>query len=72
MICAVNPNLKLRSYLEGKTDLTLATLRQILRAHYAEKDATVLYQQLTKGVLGPGETALDFLVLVLDLCQKVF
>ena len=40
--------------------------------NYAEKDATVLYQQLTKGVLGPGETALDFLVLVLDLCQKVF
>lgn len=51
VIHAVNPNLKLRSYLEGKTDLTLATLRQILRAHYAE-NATVLYQQLTKAVQG--------------------
>lgn len=30
-----SPGLKLRSYLEGKTDLTLATLIQILRAHYA-------------------------------------
>lgn len=71
VIRAVNPGLKLRSYLEGKTDLTLATLRQILRAHYAEKDATVLYQQLTKAVQGPSETALDFLVRVLDLRQKV-
>lgn len=71
VIRAVNPGLKLRSYLEGKTDLTLATLRQILRAHYAEKDATVLYQQLSKAAQGPGETALDFLVRVLDLRQKV-
>lgn len=71
VIRAVNPGLKLRSYLEGKIDLTLATLRQILRAHYAEKDATVLYQQLTKAVQGPGESALDFLVRVLDLRQKV-
>lgn len=71
VIRAVNPSLKLRSYLEGKRDLTLATLRQILRTHYAEKDATVLYQQLTKAVQGHGETALDFLVRVLDLHQKV-
>lgn len=71
VIHAVNPSLKLRSYLEGKADLTLATLIQILRAHYAENDATVLYQQLTKAVQGPGETALDFLVQVLDLRQKV-
>lgn len=59
----------MRSYLEGKTDLTLATLREILRAHYAEKGATVLYQQLTKAVQAPGETSLDFLVRVLDLRQ---
>lgn len=71
VIRSVSPGLKLRSYLEGKTNLTLATLRQILRAHYAEKDATVLYQQLTKAVQGSGETSLDFLVRVLDLRQKV-
>ena len=71
VVRAVSPGLKLRSYLEGKMDLTLATLRQILRAHYAEKDATVLYQQLTKAVQAPSETALDFLVRVLDLRQKV-
>lgn len=57
--------------MEGKTDLTLATLRQILRAHYAEKDATVLYQQLTEAVQEPYETSLDFPECVLDLRQKV-
>lgn len=71
VIRSVSAGLKLRSYLEGKTDLTLATLRQILRAHYAEKDATVLYQQLTEAVQGPYETSLDCLVRVLDLRQKV-
>lgn len=71
VIRSVSAGLKLRSYLEGKTDLTLATLRKILGAHYAEKDATVLYQQLTEAVQGPYETSLDFLVRVLDLRQKV-
>lgn len=52
-------------------DLTLQNLRQILRAHYAEKDATELYQKLTKAVQEAGESPLDFLVIVLDLCQKV-
>ena len=57
--------------MEGKHNLTLASLRQILRAHCAENDATALYQQLTKAVQGPGETPLGFLVRVLDLLQKV-
>lgn len=61
----------MRSYLEGKTDLTLTNLRQILGAHYAEKDATVLYQQLTKAAQGQNETPLEFLIRVLDLRQKI-
>lgn len=48
VIRAVSPGFELRSYLEGKTDLTLAGLRQILRPQYAEKDATMLYKQMTK------------------------
>lgn len=48
LICTVSPGVKLRSYLEGKIDLILHTLRQILQAHYAEKDATDLYKQSTK------------------------
>lgn len=50
VIHAVSPGVKLRSYLEGKTDLILHTLKQILQAHYAEKDTTDLYQQSNKAV----------------------
>lgn len=71
VVRAISPGLKLRSYLEGKVDLTLTNLRQILRAHYAEKDATVLYQQLTKATQGTNETPLEFLIRVLDLRQKI-
>lgn len=63
--------IEIKELLGGKNRLPLATLRQILRAHYAEKDVTVLYQQLTEAVQGPCETSLDFLVRVLDLHQKV-
>ena len=42
VIRVVNPGLRIRSYLEGKPDLTLANLRKILRSHYQEKeDVTV-------------------------------
>lgn len=71
VVRAISPGLKLRSYLEGRTDLTLTSLRQVLRAHYAETDATVLYQQLTKATQGANETPLEFLIRVLDLRQKI-
>lgn len=71
VVRAISPGLKLRSYLEGKIDLSLNNLRQILRAHCAEIDATVLYQQLTKATQGANETPLDFLIRVLDLRQKI-
>ena len=56
VIRAINPGLRLRSYLEGKPDLTLATLRKILRSHYQEKGATEMYQLLRSGVQEGGET----------------
>ena len=34
VIKAINPALSLRSYLEGKADLTLAKLRRTMRSHY--------------------------------------
>ena len=37
VIKAINPALRLRSYLEGKPDLTLAKVRRILRSHYQER-----------------------------------
>ena len=50
VITAINPALSLRSYLEGKADLTLAKLRRIMRSHYQERTATELYHQLSSTV----------------------
>ena len=36
----------MRCYLEGKSELTLESLRQILRAYYKERSATQLYSEL--------------------------
>ena len=71
VICAGNPGLRLRSDLEGKSDLTLGNLCKILRSHCQEKEATEMYQLLNSGVQEGGETPQDFLVHFLDLKQKV-
>lgn len=48
VIKAIAPGMQLRSYLEGKGNLTLPTLRRILRSHYQERGATELYKQLMR------------------------
>ncbi len=70
VIRAIAPGMQLRSYLEGKPNLTLSILRCILRAHYQEKGATELYKQLTSEVQSSKETPQSFLVRCLDLRQK--
>lgn len=40
VIRAISPGLQLRSYLEGKPDLTLPILRCILHSHFQEKSVT--------------------------------
>lgn len=71
VIRAIAPGLQLRSYLEGKTNLTLPTLRRILRSHYQERGATELYKQLTSEVQSIKETPQTFLIRALDLRQKI-
>ena len=71
VIKAINPALSLRSYLEGKADLTLAKLRRIMRSHYQDKTATELYHQLSSTVQQPKEKPQEFLIRLLDLKQKV-
>ena len=61
-IKAIEPGSKLRSYLEGKADLTFPDLRKILRSYFGEPSATELYRQLTSAVQEPCETPQQFLV----------
>lgn len=71
VIRAIVPGLQLRSYLEGKSDLSLPTLRRILRSHYQERSATELYKQLTTEVQSSRETPQNFVIRAMDLRQKI-
>ena len=68
---AVAYSVPLRSYLEGRVDLTLPQLRRLLRSHFHEKDALDLYQELTSASQKSNETAQEFLMRVMNLRQKV-
>ncbi len=50
---------------------TLPVLKQILRAHFIEKDATELYHSLTRAVQEPKEMPIQFLVRAMDLRQRI-
>ena len=71
VIRAVVPGSALRSYLEGRGDLTLPVLRRMLRAHFQEKGATDLYHRLSSLTQDHRESAQSFLVRALDLRQKI-
>ena len=71
VIRAVSPSLKLRSYLEMMSELSLSRLKQILRAHFKEKSATEIYQELAQLCQGPKESAQDFLIRAMNLRQQV-
>ena len=70
-IKAISPGLNLRSYLEGKTDLTLPQLRRILRAHFSERDATELYTESSNAVQHSSVSVQNFVVRLMDIRQKV-
>lgn len=71
IIKSIPPTSGLRRYLEGKENLKLSTTIDILRAHYNEKSATELYNELGQMTQSPKETPTDFLMRTLDVRQKV-
>ena len=71
VIRAVSPSLKLRSYLEMIEDLSLSRLRQIMKAHFKQKSATQLSQELSVLHQQAGESLQDFLVRALNLKQQI-
>ena len=61
----------LRSLLEGKTNLTLAKLRKLLRSHFKEKDPTTLFNELSRSAQLSSEDASYFVMRMIDLRTKV-
>lgn len=64
-------SIQLRQYLEGKTKLNLATLSEVLRFHFNEKDATSLFTQLSTSKQNSGESPNDFVLRMMNLRQKI-
>ena len=71
VVKSISPDLQLRGFLEGKTELTLPNLRRILRSHFQEKDPTTLFNQLSNTAQLSTETPLDFVIRLMNLRQKV-
>lgn len=71
IIRAIQPQNKLRSYLEGRPGLELGEVNSIVRSYYKEQTATELYQQLSTLTQEPKESPQDFLFRALDLRQRV-
>ena len=71
VIKAIPPTSGLRRYLEGKELLTLDNCIQILRAHYNEKSATELYNELGQLTQQTKESSSEFLMRALEVKQKV-
>ena len=58
VIKAVVPSSSLRNYLDGRPDINLATLRSMLRGHYAEKNVTEIYSEIASVTQNQNETVM--------------
>ena len=71
VIKAIVPGEDLRTYLEMCPQLTLDIVIPILRAHFKEKDATSVFNELSNGAQKSGESENDFCMRMMGLRQKV-
>jgi len=71
IIRAIQPSSKLRGYLEGREDLSLTVIKDIIRTYYKESSATELYQELCVLAQTPKESPQEFVLRALELKQKI-
>lgn len=71
IVRAISPGVQLRNYLETTPNLSLATIRKIIRSHFMEKTSTELYQELATISQGPKEDPQTFLIRCLEIRQKI-
>ena len=71
VIRAISPGNNLRTYLEGKTNLSKDSLLEILRSHYKEKDSASTFTLLSNAAQQTHETCLDFVIRLMCLRDKV-
>ena len=71
VIASLSPDLELRGYLEWKSDLTLPSLRKILRNHFKELDSSHLFNLLNNAKQSNSESPNDFVIRLMNLRQKL-
>ena len=71
VIKSIAPDLTLRTYLEGKDNLSLKTLSRIFRSHFKEPNATSLFTELCNSKQLPSESAQEFVGRLMSLRQKM-
>ena len=71
VVKAISPGNNLRTYLESKPNLNLKSLIEILRSHFKEKDSAAVFSELGNAVQQSIETALEFIIRLMCLRQKV-
>lgn len=71
VIASLSPDLELRGYLEGKSDLSLPSLRKILRNHFKELDSSHLFNLLNNAKQSNSESPNDFVIRLMNLRQKL-
>lgn len=70
VIRAISPGMPLRDMLEIKRGLTLSKLLAILKGHYKMDSPTALYHQLLNISQESKETALNFVIHVIELRES--
>ncbi|KAI8516332.1 hypothetical protein Bbelb_049130 [Branchiostoma belcheri] len=71
VIRAIPAGSPLRTYLEGKEQLNLTLVEQVIRAHGLEETATDLYRKLSIGCQEEGESSQGFVTRMMGLRDKV-
>ena len=68
---AISPSNNLRTYLESKKNLSVASLLEVMRSHFHEKDSTTVFTELSNASQDLNENCLDFVIRMMCLRQKV-
>ena len=71
-IKSIPHDLSLRSYLEEKPDMNIASLRKILRPHFKEPNSSALFTALSNSRQAASESAQEYVMRLMSLRHKFY
>ena len=72
-IRAITPGHPTRTYLEGRTTLTLEKVKSSFQAHFIQRDVTDIYNDMVHAIQGSGpkDTAMSFVLTMFSLRDRI-